>query len=127
MNKPLSNHTELKERIRALEDSVKSSEEFLVNEGKKALAILAEPGPFIKNLTQELARDKDFRKDLLRIGLSAGVNYLGKMINSPGAGEALISYILKKTNGHGGSGEGGVWKYIARLMEKLKPTKHQQA
>lgn len=96
MSRPLSNHTELKEKIRALEVAAKSSEDFLINEGKKVLAIISDPTPSIKDLTKELARDKYFRKDLLRIGLSAGANYLGKMINSPSANQTLFSYILKK-------------------------------
>ena len=127
MSRPLKNHTELKERILALEVAAKAGEEFLMNEGQRALAIAANPGSFIKDLAQELARDKDFRKDLLRIGLSAGINYLGKVISSPATGDALLSFLLKKSGNQNGSGDGGALKFIARLLEKFRSTKHEQS
>lgn len=127
MSKPLSNHTELKEKILALEDASKSSEEILLNEGRKLLTIVSDPGPFIKDLTHDLARDKDIRKDLLKIGMSIGVNYLGKMISSPAAGDALLSFILKKQDKQDGEAEGRVWKYITGLLNKLKTNKNDEA
>ncbi|HOZ88587.1 MAG TPA: hypothetical protein PL029_12560 [Bacteroidia bacterium] len=125
MTKTLTSHKELKEKILALEDSAKNLEAGLLTEVRNTLKVVSQPGPLIKDLTHELARDKDFRKDLLKIGLSAGANYLGKMISSPATGEAILSFLLKKPDKQNGSGEGGVLSYIARLLEKLKPNKNE--
>jgi|GEM_PF-5565442 len=126
MSRPLSNHTELKEKIQALEDARKECEDYLFTEGKKAIAFVSDPGTLVKGLAQEFARDKDFRKDLLKIGLSAGTNYLGRLIQSPTASEALFSFLFNKLSSGKEDGE-GLWSRLAKFLLKFKPTKQEQA
>ncbi len=122
MNRQLNNHTELKERIRALEALKTAAESYLLNEVRKTISVVRDPGTAIKSLASELARDKDFRKDLLKISLSAGTNYLGKFIQSQVVSDAIMSFVLTKINPEGSGKKAGVWKYVVRLLDKLKST-----
>lgn len=126
MSRHLSNHTELREKIQVLEASRKECEDYLSAEGGKVIALVSDPGTFIKELTQELARDKDFRKDLLKIGLSAGTNYLGRLIQSPAASEALFAFLFKKTKNEQEEKE-NLWTRLNNFLSNLTSTKQEQS
>ncbi|WP_317897690.1 hypothetical protein [Aurantibacillus circumpalustris] len=125
MLKHINNHTELIEEIRALEKSKREYENQLHAEAKQILELVSDPTPFIKELVHEFSRDKDFRKDLLKIGLSAGANYLGKLMQSPTASDVVFSFLSKKINTINPDGD-GIWNRLAKLLTKIKPTKHEQ-
>lgn len=124
MLKHVNNHTELKEEIRVLENSKREYENQLRAEAKQILELVSDPTPFVKELVHEFARDKDFRKDMLRIGLSAGTSYLGKLMQSPTVSDAVFSFLSKKINTINPDGD-GMWNRLAKLLTKIKPAKHE--
>ncbi|PBQ30522.1 hypothetical protein CNR22_01640 [Sphingobacteriaceae bacterium] len=123
MTRQINTRKELIEKMRQLEDSQKERERYLVAELRNTVAVVSDPAPYLQELVSELAKDKDFRKDLLRIGLSAATNYLGKIIQSPKTSDALLSLLSKKMSSEDKT-DGGIPNYLRTILSIFKPAKH---
>lgn len=122
MKQPVKNHKALRERILHLEEAKKEQEQLLLATGKKALKAISNPAPFIKEQVAELACDKDLRKDLLKLGISAATNYLSRLLQTSGSGKSILSAIMNMDGDE--DKEAGLLKNLFRtLLNKIKPTK----
>lgn len=119
MKRELKDHISLKEQMRSVEQAIKQQEKHLLSELKRMTLAISDPAPYIRQLTSELARDKDFRKDLLKLALSAGTNYLARLLRSPSTIDALRSTF---TGGSKEKSEGLLNKLLRLVANTFKST-----
>lgn len=121
MSRGIKNHKALREKILYVE-RLKNEQELALFAGlKETMSVVSDPVPFVKEVTRNLAKDKDFRKDLLRLALSAGVNYLGRWVQSPGSQSAIASLFESKNDT--GEKSGNILKRILQFLSSPEPDK----
>jgi hypothetical protein len=117
----ITSHAQLRERIAALQAQRDNYKNLVVNDVKEVYGIVKDPVPMIKRTVRDLAADKSFRFDLLKIGLSFAGNYLSRK-GAAGIGRsAIASILIEKALGTGTSSEGGnLAGLIARFFKSKK-------
>jgi hypothetical protein len=122
MENQTDNYSQLKERIRSLKENRKRIEAHILHDLSMVYAITQAPAPYIKQVTRDLAADKDFRTNLLKIGLNLGTNYLYKMVSRPKNGAALLSVLSERLGLKGETTKSGSLADLLRqLLAKLSP------
>jgi len=87
----------LEEQLRLLQMKRDLHEAAIKSDLKEIYNRIQHPVPFIKQSVSELAADKDFRVNLLQIGLNYASDYLVNKLAKPTAGkENLLSVLLNK-------------------------------
>jgi hypothetical protein len=122
MKRPIKDHISLKEQIHSVEQAIREQEEQLLVQLKKTAVVISDPAPYIKQLTSDLARDKDFRKDLLKLALSAGTNYLGRLLQSPGTVDTLLSAFTAGSKEKGESLPDRLFRFFANKFKSTSST-----
>ncbi|WP_317896755.1 hypothetical protein [Aurantibacillus circumpalustris] len=115
-NKTISNHIELKDRISYLISERKKCEEKLLINLKDTVDTVIHPTTIIKQSAHDLAASKDFRADVLKIGINLASSYLiGKLANT------LVGSVLKKiTNKNSNEKSKGLLGFIGNLVSGKK-------
>jgi len=96
MRNQTDTYTELQNRIKSLKENRARKETLILKDLSKVYAITQSPASYIKQVTGALANDKDFRLNLLKIGLTLGTNYLAKFLAGPEKTSTVLSNISEK-------------------------------
>lgn len=76
----ITTRVELQERLAELRDERNQLEQNISKNSSETYRIITNPAPIIKHAVADLAKDKQFRSDVLQIALHTAANYLGKKI-----------------------------------------------
>jgi hypothetical protein len=94
--KAIWNQVMLREEILALKNEQKKCEILIGKQSSEIYEVARNPSPYIKRVAKELVSDKDFRVDLLKLGLNFASTYLsGKLTNPTFTKSPILSVLLK--------------------------------
>jgi hypothetical protein len=81
-------YDELQQRIGSLKESCEKHETLILKQVSELHAIAKDPGHYIAEVASDLAGKKDFKANLLKIGLSIGTDYLYRRLSRRGSGSS---------------------------------------
>lgn len=81
-NKTISNRQRLEQRLRELREEKQALETSITKHSEHLYTVVTNPGPIIKSTVSELAKDRQFKSEVLQIAVHAAANYIGKKIAS---------------------------------------------
>ena len=117
----ITNNTQLRERITTLRRERANCENKLAEHAREGLDLLTNPAPIIKRTVKDLAGGKNFKTELLSLGLSFASRYLGGRMGAAGAaGSSLLSMLADKFVAAQGENPGGIAGMLARLISRVK-------
>ena len=76
----INNRIALQERLAELREERSQLEQNIIKSSAETYRIITNPAPIIKHAVADLAKDKQFKSDVLQIALHTAANYLGKKI-----------------------------------------------
>lgn len=79
-NKAITTRKGLQERLEELREERVRLEAGITKNASETYKIITNPAPIIKHAVADLAKDKQFKSDVLQIALHTAANYLGKKI-----------------------------------------------
>ena len=117
MDTSVSNHSELKRRLISLRAEEQKYKALIINDVKEIYGIVQNPAPVIMRTVKVLASDKDFRVDLLTVGLNFAANYLTNKTVGPISNiYTLVKGLLAKNAGKTGNNKSS---NIVNLLSKI--------
>jgi len=91
----IKNQTQLIERIRFLEAKKEIHEQLIVEHASAIYEVVSDPVPLLKETVHTLAGDKDFKGDLLKVGVNLAAAYVGNKFSAgSGAKSNIIGMVI---------------------------------
>jgi hypothetical protein len=99
----ITSYDQLHQHIAELVSEREKTETLIVNEVMEIYNLVQNPGILIKRTVSDLASDKNFRTDILKIGVSLTSNIIsGRMSGTASGIGSIVSFLLKKVSGDEG-------------------------
>jgi len=116
----MENRKNLEVKLTSLRGKLQDQEDLINREISQIYNNLKNPAPYIKSTVKELASDTDFRKDLLKIGLSSLIKYFAnREKKSSATGDSLASLLLERfVRSSEGDEEPGLFQIIKSFFKK---------
>ncbi|MES2679469.1 MAG: hypothetical protein V4635_06265 [Bacteroidota bacterium] len=117
------NYEDLEQRIGSLKENCEKQEAQILNHVSELYAITKDPVHYISEVACNLAEKKDFKTNLLKIGLNLGTDYLYRMVSRRGR-KASAYQASNETQDRSheeteGNNENGVTDLITEFLLKL--------
>ncbi len=119
--KTIANEQQLHNRIRELKSQRTDCEQKITDHVREISAVISNPAPIIKRTVKDLAGDKNFKTELLSLGLSFASRYLGGRMGAAGAaGSSVLSLLINKFAPGNSDKISGIAGLISRLLGREK-------
>ena len=116
----ISNSKELNSHLAYLVSAREAREAKIIDDAKSIIDALMHPAAVIKESARDLAGDKDFKTDLLKIGVNLASNYFTRKITTTAVNSFISTVLGRFSNKKDGGNSFGILNLISRIVPGKK-------